>query len=157
MRFYLTLVLVLVSAAAFAAPQFEMIGQPIPVGNDEFQFEYKLTNFGGPVPIYDIEFEYSLAAAWIRVNGPNGWAMNWESPLARWQTEESPCAVETELYGFYIFAGGPQFTMSPITFTDVNHMVVAAGEAPLPVPEPSTLMALSVGLPLLFFRRRSAG
>ena len=146
MRICLVLILALVSTAAFAAPQFEMVGQPADVGNGEWEFQYKLTNFGGAVPIYDVEFDYSIAAAWIRVEGPDDWAMNWEGPLAAWQTDTAPCEVEYEQSGFYIYAGGPEYSMSPITFTDQSHTVCASGDALLPVPEPGSLMALGSGL-----------
>jgi hypothetical protein len=157
MRICFLLILAMISTTAFAGPQFEMVGQPADVGNGEWEFQYKLTNFGGAVPLYDVEFDYSIAAAWIRVESDNG-EWHWDGPLAAWQTDTAPCEVDQELYGFHIYAGGPEYSMSPLTFTDQSHTVCASGDALLPVvPEPGSLIAFGSGLVALagtFLRKR---
>ena len=50
------------------------------------------------------------------------------------------------MYGFYIYAGGPEYYLSPITFTDQSHAMFATGDALLPVPEPGSMLVLGSGL-----------
>ena len=136
------------AAGAMAAPQFVYLGQQ-EVSPGQWDFSYKLTNFGEPtVDIYDVEVDYEYGAAWLYVTTPSRWLVMEPitGPMARFQTTTAPCTVDTELYGFHIYAGVPWLYNGGVTYTDSNHMVVASGQTMLPIPEPGSLLALGSGL-----------
>ncbi len=96
-------------------------------GGGVYRHDYVLSNVGGDVDLYDLEYDGDFHHGWFKIEGPDDWhivynGLNWTA-----QTSAAPCNVDQQMFGFSIRAGTPTVEDGSVTFTDVSHMVVAAG------------------------------
>ncbi len=146
--------LLMVAGQAFADAELVYNGWTYDDLNDEYDHSYTLTNYGGIEDLYDWEVSWEYSAAWIRADGPDNWAVNWNGPLMTWETSSAPCTIDQEIGDWHIYAGTPQIGDASITYTNINHEVVSSGTVSMPLPEPGSLSLLALGSLALLRRRR---
>lgn len=122
------------AALAPAGPEFIHLGAT-DLGDGTYQHDYVLSNVGGTVPIYDLEYDGDFHHAWFSIEGPDDWNLHYNGLNWWFETEQAPCNVEQELFGYHIRAGTPTLLAGTATFTDQSHTVVAS--APVMWPEPT--------------------
>ncbi|MBN2447755.1 MAG: hypothetical protein JXO22_13560, partial [Phycisphaerae bacterium] len=106
-------------------------------GGGIYRHDYKLTNYGGSVVLYNVDTDYEYRYGWIEVISPTGWQHDpvfMPGPMSRWVTTSSGCDVGSEMLGFSIRAGTPDLYWGGVYLTDVNDVVVAEGITQWPAP-----------------------
>ncbi|MHC4646504.1 MAG: DUF6345 domain-containing protein [Planctomycetota bacterium] len=112
-------------------PNFVYLGAEA-VGDGTYRHSYKLSNVGGSIDLYDIETHFVYNPAWFSIYGPDEWNLHFIGFITTWQTGQSPCVVDSEQFGYHVYAGGPEVQEAYYTLTDVDHVVVADGNTSVP-------------------------
>lgn len=153
MRLFAVGILLLCAGQALADVGLVYLGYD-DIGGGQYDHQYKLSNIGGSVDLYDFHVNYTYSSAWLYATGPDGWAAAWEDPFVNWATDSAPCSVEYETGEWHVYAGTPLVGDFYVEYTDVNHSVVSGSMVPLPLPEPCTVSLLVLGGIAMMRRRR---